>query len=327
MKLVLAAVVTALGVGLLAGPLLIPILRKYKFGQTIRSDGPNHHLKKAGTPTLGGIIFLIAFIVSILFWGNGSPALLTVVSAVLLFGLIGFADDSLKIHHHQSLGLTVKQKMFFQFVLSFVLIFIAEKILGRGTELIIPVIGTSLNLGWGYYIFTAVLMVFMVNAVNLTDGLDGLACGISFLVFLGYALICLLAIKNAPVIGIDYLDLAMAAAALAGGCLAFLVFNHYPAKVFMGDTGSLALGGGIMMLAILTKTEIIVLLIGGVYFIEAISVVLQVASFKLRGKRIFLMSPLHHHYEMKGWSENKVVYTFWLAALICVLLGLLFTTF
>jgi len=327
MKIALAAFVTALGVGLIFGPVIIPILRRLKFGQTIRTDGPQGHLKKAGTPTMGGVIFLLGFVVSVLLWGESSPALFLVLAIVLLYGLIGFVDDLIIILLKRSLGLTARQKLLGQFVLAFLFLYIATTVLGRGTALVIPVTGYQLELGGFYYVIMAVYMVGMVNAVNLTDGLDGLCAGISFLVFLAYMLICLL-LSGVPQVEstIAYTDLSIAAAALAGGLLAFLFFNHYPAKVFMGDTGSLALGGGVMALTILTKTEIVFLLIGGVYLVEAVSVMLQVASYRLTGKRIFLMSPLHHHFEMKGWKEQKVVRVFWLWALWGILFGLLLTT-
>ncbi len=327
MRIALAAFVTALGVGLILGPVIIPILRRLKFGQTIRTDGPLGHLKKAGTPTMGGLIFLLAFVVSVLIWGETSPALFLVLAAVLLYGLIGFVDDLIIILLKRSLGLTARQKLLGQFVLALLFLYVAAAVLGRGTALVIPVTGYQLELGGFYYILMAVYMVGMVNAVNLTDGLDGLCTGISFLVLLAYMMICLL-LAGVPQAQpfIAYGDLAVAAAALAGGLLAFLCFNRYPAKVFMGDTGSLALGGGVMALAILTKTEIVLLLMGGIYLVEAVSVMLQVASFHLTGKRIFLMSPLHHHFEMKGWKEQKVVRVFWFWALVGVLLGLWLTT-
>lgn len=326
MKIALLALVTALAIGLIIGPVIIPILRRLKFGQTIRADGPQGHLKKAGTPTMGGLIFLLAFVIAVLIWGGGSPSLMLLVAVVLLYGLIGFVDDLIIILLKRSLGLTPKQKLFGQFVVAFVFLYIACNLLGRGTALVIPISGTTWDLGWLYYLLMAVYMVGMVNAVNLTDGLDGLCGGISFLVFGAYTILCTLLMQVPQTSSIAYGDLAIGAAALAGGILAFLFFNRYPAKVFMGDTGSLALGGGVMALAILTRTEIVLLCLGFVYLLEALSVILQVISFRLTGKRIFLMSPLHHHFEMKGWREQKVVRVFWLIALITVITGLLLTT-
>lgn len=326
MKIALLALITAFIISAVLGPVFIPVFRWMKFRQTIRNDGPQRHLAKAGTPTMGGIIFLLAFVVSAVFWGSGSKELFIILGFTLAFGFIGFIDDFIKVAMKRSLGLTAKEKLVLQFVVAGVLCWVMTRVLGRGTELIFPGGKFVLELGWFYYVFMSVYIVGMTNATNLTDGLDGLAAGISFIVFLGYMLISLVSIGNPPVLGLSYLDVAIAAAALAGGCLGFLLYNHYPAKVFMGDTGSLALGGGLMALAMITKTEVILLFMGAVYLMEAISVILQVFSFKCFGKRIFRMSPLHHHFEMLGWSELKVVYSFWLAAAITVCIGLWLTT-
>ncbi len=245
------------------------------------------------------------------------------MGTVILFGLIGFVDDGIIVMLHRSLGLTARQKLVLQFIFAFAFIYLAEMLLGRGTDIIFPITGYKLELGWVYYPLLATYMVFIVNAVNLTDGLDGLASGISFFVLLGYLLICLTAVLQSPVVGLDYQALAMSAAALAGGLLGFLVYNKYPAKVFMGDTGSLALGAAVFALAILTKTEVVFLLLGLVFIVEALSVVIQVFSFKVFGRRVFKMSPLHHHFEMCGWSEVRIVRTFWLVSALTVLLGLL----
>ncbi|MCI8336717.1 MAG: phospho-N-acetylmuramoyl-pentapeptide-transferase [Peptococcaceae bacterium] len=326
MKIALATLITAFIIAAALGPILIPIFRWMKFRQTIRSDGPQRHLAKAGTPTMGGIIFLLAFVVSAVFWGSGSKELYMILGFTLAFGFIGFLDDFIKVALKRSLGLTAKEKLVLQFVVAAVLCWLMVKVVGRGTEIIFPGIASPIDFGWFYYLFMAIYIVGMVNATNLTDGLDGLAAGISFIVFLGYMLIGLLAIGREPIVGVNYLDVAIAAAALAGGCLGFLLYNHYPAKVFMGDTGSLALGGGLMVIAMMTKTEVVLLFMGAVYLMEALSVILQVFSFKCFGKRIFRMSPLHHHFEMLGWSELKVVYSFWLAAAFSVCIGLWLTT-
>ena len=326
MKIALAALITSVVITLILTPLLIPLLHKLKFGQTIRSDGPKGHLKKAGTPTMGGIIFLPAAIVSMLLWGNGSPALWLLILSFAGFGLIGLWDDSLKVVFHRSLGLKARAKLIMQFLLAVIVIYAAVKLLGRGTDVIFPVTGWRWELGWFYYPLMAVFFVGMVNAVNLTDGLDGLASGISMLVFTGFMLIGLMAYNNPPILNLDYQDVYICAAACAGACLGFLFYNRYPARIFMGDTGSLALGGAVVALTILTKTEVVLLLLGGIYLIEAVSVMLQVASFKLLGKRIFLMSPLHHHFEMKGWKETTVVLVFCLAAAVLVALALLLVT-
>lgn len=307
----------------LIGPVLISWLRYLKFGQTIREDGPKRHLVKSGTPTMGGIIFLLPFVAATMFFTAGSPAAMLFVAAVLLFGLIGLVDDGIIIMLHRSLGLTPRQKLLLQFIFAFGFLFLVEHMLGRGTELIFPVLGWRWDLGWFYYPLIAVYMVFIVNAVNLTDGLDGLAGGITFLVLLGEMLICLVAALQPPLWGVDYQSLGTAAGALAGGVLGFLLYNRYPAKVFMGDTGSLALGAAVFALAVMTKTEVVFILLGLVYIVEALSVVIQVASFKLFGRRVFKMSPLHHHFEMCDWNEVRIVRTFWTAAGISILLGLL----
>lgn len=323
MNKALLALAAAFLLAALIGKPLIAGLRFLKFGQTIREDGPKRHLIKSGTPTMGGVIFLLPFVAVALVMGGGSGAVLLFVATVLLFGLIGLVDDGIIIVLRRSLGLTVRQKLLLQFLFAFVFVYLAERFLGRGTDIIFPLVGWRWELGWWFYPLIAVYMVFIVNAVNLTDGLDGLAGGISFQVLLAYLLICLVAALQPPALGVDYQGLGVAAGALAGGVLGFLLYNRYPAKVFMGDTGSLALGGAVFALAVLTKTEVVFLLLGMVYIAEAFSVMLQVGSFKLFGRRIFKMSPLHHHFEMCGWSETRIVATFWTAAAIGIVLGLL----
>lgn len=323
----LPALIVAFLIAAVLGKPLIAGLHILKFGQTIREDGPKRHLVKSGTPTMGGVIFLLPFALVALLMAGANPTVLLFVGAVLMFALIGLVDDGIIIMLHRSLGLTAKQKLVLQFLFAFVFIYLAESWLGRGTDLIIPLVGWHWELGWLFYPLVATAMVFIVNAVNLTDGLDGLAGGISFLVLLAYMLICLVAALHPPALAIDYPALGTAAAALAGGVLGFLLYNRYPAKVFMGDTGSLALGAAVFALAILTKTEFVFILLGIVYIAEAVSVMLQVTSFKLFGRRIFKMSPLHHHFEMCGWSEIKIVAVFWSVAAIGILLGLLVLAF
>lgn len=323
----LPALIVAFLIAAVLGKPLIAGLHILKFGQTIREDGPRRHLVKSGTPTMGGIIFLLPFALVAQVMAGASPTVLLFVGVVLLFALIGLVDDGIIIMLHRSLGLTAKQKLVLQFLFAFVFIYLAESWLGRGTDLVIPLVGWHWELGWLFYPLVATAMVFIVNAVNLTDGLDGLAGGISYLVLLAYMLICLVAALHPPAYGVDYTALGTAAAALAGGVLGFLLYNRYPAKVFMGDTGSLALGAAVFALAILTKTEFVFILLGIVYIAEAVSVMLQVASFKLFGRRIFKMSPLHHHFEMCGWGEVKIVAVFWGVAAIGILLGLLVLAF
>ncbi|MBM7867517.1 phospho-N-acetylmuramoyl-pentapeptide-transferase [Heliobacterium gestii] len=308
------AFIVAGAAGLLIGPWLIPYLRRLKFGQSIREEGPKGHQHKAGTPTMGGLLFLIAVPVAVL-----STTGLTPVSGVLLlgligFGLIGFLDDYIKVVKKRNLGLRAWQKFAGQLVLSLLLIYSVVHGTDRGTTLYIPGFNAWWDAGALYYILALLLIVGTTNAVNLADGLDGLAAGMTFWVALAFTVIASAGTSGAT---------AAFSAALAGGCIGFLFFNHHPARMFMGDTGSLALGGAVATLALLTRTELILPILGAVFVAETLSVILQVASFKLTGKRIFRMSPLHHHFELGGWHETTVVYTFWGASLISAFLGVL----
>ncbi|TGE32676.1 phospho-N-acetylmuramoyl-pentapeptide-transferase [Desulfosporosinus sp. Sb-LF] len=323
-RLVLAAGL-ALIITLVLSPFLIPVLRILKFGQTVRDDGPKRHLKKAGTPTMGGIIFLVGIIASALISAEQPTSLemVTLVGITLGFGLIGFIDDFIKVVMHRSLGLRAYQKLIGQFGLAFLLMWISVHWLGRGTDIAIPFTSIHLELSWFYYVLISFVIVVMTNAVNLTDGLDGLAAGSTMFAGIGYIVIALLAaIQGGGVAVLAHeTDMAVFAAALVGGCLGFLRFNTYPARVFMGDTGSLALGGALACLAVLTKSELVLIIIGGLFAVEALSVIIQVISFQTTGKRVFRMSPLHHHFELGGWGEWKVVLVFWAAALACAVLG------
>lgn len=319
------AVGLALLITLVLSPFLIPVLRILKFGQNVRDDGPKRHLKKAGTPTMGGIIFLVGIIAGALLAAEQptSVEMVTLVGITLGFGLIGFVDDFIKVVMHRSLGLRAYQKLIGQFSLAFILIWISVRWLGRGTDIAIPFTAIHLELSWFYYIFMALVIVLMTNAVNLTDGLDGLAAGSSMIAGGAYVLIALLAAIHGVAVLAHETDMAVFAAAVVGGTLGFLRFNRYPARIFMGDTGSLALGGALASLAVLTKSEMVFILIGGLFALEALSVIIQVASFQTTGKRIFRMSPLHHHFELGGWSEWKVVIVFWLVALLCAVVGIM----
>jgi len=307
-------------VSLILGPLLIPMLHKWKFGQNIRLDGPQHHLRKAGTPTVGGLIFIIAVVVAVglcgfLAAGNTLtsvfPMSICLVS-FLSFGILGGLDDVIKIAQKRNLGLTAKQKLVGQFVLVGLILALAAWA-GRGTDIYVPFMQNTFDVGWIYYPVVAVVLVGMINAVNLTDGLDGLASGsVVFSASAFYCIALMLWVQGAE----EGLGIAIFAAALVGACFGFLRFNAFPAQVFMGDCGSLALGGALAAMAVMTRTELLFLLIGFVYLIEMFSVVLQVISFKTRGKRIFRMSPLHHHFELGGWSEQKVVVTFWACSFV-----------
>lgn len=317
----------ALIITLVLSPFMIPVLRILKFGQTVRDDGPKRHLKKAGTPTMGGIIFLVGIIVSALVTAEQPTSLemVTLVGITLGFGLIGFIDDFIKVVMHRSLGLRAYQKLIGQFGLAFVLMWVSVHWLGRGTDVAIPFTSIHLELGWFYYLLISLVIVVMTNAVNLTDGLDGLAAGSTMIAGISYVVIALLAaIQGGGVAVLAHeTDMAVFAAALVGGCLGFLRFNTYPARIFMGDTGSLALGGALVSLAVLTKSELVLIVIGGLFALEALSVIIQVISFQTRGKRVFRMSPLHHHFELGGWGEWKVVLVFWAVALICGIFGVI----
>ena len=303
----------SLGTCLIIGPILIPALRRLKFGQSVRSDGPQSHLQKQGTPTMGGVMFFFSFILGTVFLAGDSSAAWFMLICALGFGLIGFVDDYIKIVKKRSLGLTAKQKLLAQLVFSIALALAADFI-GISTSLVIPLLGWNVELGIIYYFFAVFLLVGTTNAVNLTDGLDGLASGVTLIVALGYILIGYL--SGTPAVMVF-------GAVLMGSCAGFLVFNHHPAKVFMGDTGSLALGGAVAALAIVTKTELLLPLIGIIYVAETVSDIIQVAVYKKKKVRVFKMAPLHHHFELCGWSEWKVVRVFWSVTAAAVLLTLL----
>ncbi|MDN5344233.1 MAG: phospho-N-acetylmuramoyl-pentapeptide-transferase [Clostridia bacterium] len=308
----LAALIT-----LILGPVVIALLRRLKAGQMVRNDGPRSHLAKSGTPTMGGILFLIGSTLASLALAPPTPVLLSALILTWGYALIGLADDGLKVVLHRPLGLYARQKLGGQVFLGLVAGVAAMLWLGRGSVVQVPLTGLSLDLGPAYPLLAALILVAASNAVNLTDGLDGLASGITLWVALAYALIALVS---------GLREMAVFAAALAGGCLGFLAYNFHPAKVFMGDTGSLALGAAIGFLAIITRTELVLPIIGGVYVLEVLSVILQVASFRLTGRRLFRMSPLHHHFELSGWPEARVVLLFWVLAIILAVAGLYFLT-
>ncbi|MFR6291110.1 MAG: phospho-N-acetylmuramoyl-pentapeptide-transferase [Peptococcaceae bacterium] len=299
---------------LMIGPVMIPALRRLKFGQSVRNDGPQRHLQKQGTPTMGGVMFFFSLTLGTIFLARDNYIGYFLLLFTLGFGLIGFMDDYIKIVKKRSLGLTAKQKIIGQLGFSCLLAFIALRLLKISTAVMIPIFGWTIDLGWLYIPFFIFLVVGTTNAVNLTDGLDGLASGVTMIVALGYTLMGIMCKQYAVVIF---------GAALVGSCLGFLVFNHYPAKIFMGDTGSLALGGAIAALAVVTKTELLLPLIGIIYVAEAVSDIIQVAVYKRKKVRVFKMAPLHHHFELSGWSEQKVVRVFWAVAAAAVLLTLL----
>ena len=304
--------VTAFIVCALIGPVLIPYLHKLKFGQSIRECGPASHMKKSGTPTMGGLMILAALVLA-LCWGNFTPHVLMALVLTLGHALIGFLDDYIKVVMKRNLGLTAKQKFLLQFILAGAYVYFAETHL-QNTNLWVPLVNITFDFGWAYYALAFILLVGTTNAVNLTDGLDGLVSFVSVPVTLAFAFIAYMQ---------GMLDVSGFALGLTGACLGFLLFNRHPAQVFMGDTGSLALGGGVAALALLTHTELLLVIIGGIYVAEATSVIIQVAYFRLTGgKRFFRMAPLHHHFELGGWKEVKVVECFTIVSFLLSAVGL-----
>lgn len=317
--LVFAAVVVAMVLTMALMPAFIRFLQTRHIGQQVRDDGPQTHLVKQGTPTMGGVVMLLAVVVTILLVGVPDAETYLLLGAVVLTGVLGAIDDGSKIAHERSLGLTPAMKLVGQFAIAGAFVLAAVNMLGVAPTVDIPfictvdlgVLTTSIPLGdgnefsipWLYLIYCMVLLVGLCNAVNLTDGLDGLAAGTVMIVMI---------IMAAIAFSENLLEPSIFAAALAGCCIGFLWFNSHPADIFMGDTGSLALGMALGCLSVVTKTEFVVILIGGLFVAEAISVIIQVWHFKRTGKRIFLMAPLHHHFEKKGWSETKVVVRFWI---------------
>lgn len=298
-KIVMAIVISFI-VSSILGPIIIPLLHKLKFGQNIRQEGPKSHLKKAGTPTIGGLIFIFATIITMFVMvGNPTDEAMIALYSFVGFGFVGFLDDLLKIIKKKNEGLTSGQKMILLLIVSGFLTWYAYKYIG--TSINIPFLNGQINLGLFYIPAAMFYFAGVTNAVNLTDGLDGLATSVTVLVTTFLGIISY---------NLGHISLAIFCVALAGALLAFLRFNAFPARVFMGDTGSLALGGAVAMVALILKMPLILVLIGIIYVIETLSVILQVASFKLTGKRIFKMAPIHHHFEQLGWSETKIVSVF-----------------
>ncbi len=327
------AMLTALMISFIVGPAMIRKLTAYKIGQAVRDDGPQTHLVKAGTPTMGGALILVAMAVSTLLWADLKNAYIWVVLVSTLgFGAVGWVDDWRKVVHRNPKGLSAKAKYFWQSLIGAgVAVFLASTAtLPAHTDLIVPFF-KLLTIPLGGVAF-AVLAYFVIvgssNAVNLTDGLDGLAIMPTVMVAGALAIFAYVAgnFVFSRYLGVPYVpgagELAVFCTALAGAGLGFLWFNAYPAEVFMGDVGALALGAALGVVAVIVRQEIVLFVMGGVFVVETLSVVLQVASFKLTGKRIFRMAPLHHHYELKGWKENQVVVRFWIISMMLVLVGL-----
>ncbi len=309
------AVVAALIAALVFTPLEIPVLRRKQAGQNIREEGPKSHLSKAGTPSMGGIAIIGATIVGCAVGRYYSMQQAVVVLVFALFGLIGFLDDYLKVVKKNNLGLRAYQKFGLQIIISVAFAVYMAMYSGEGTSVWVPFINVNIDFGIWYIPFIAFVLLAMTNAVNLTDGLDGLASGVTAVVSLFFAVA---AVAYGAIAGAGVF-----CSAVTGACLGFLVYNKNPAKVFMGDTGSLALGGGLAAAAIVMHFELLLPIAGFVYVMEALSVVMQVCYFKLSGgKRIFRMAPIHHHFELSGLKEKQVVAMFWGIALICCLFGL-----
>lgn len=299
---------------LMLGPIIIPLLKRLKIGQSVREEGPKSHLKKSGTPTMGGIIIFVALIITVITSGMLNKDMYILIMATFGFGLIGFIDDYLIVVRRNNDGLSARHKLIGQIFVATILAIYQAYTSEFGTQLIIPFLNNqNLDLGLLYVPFIIFVVVGTVNSVNLTDGLDGLASGVTLIVLSFFGLVAL----NW---GMD--SISIFSTALAGACLGFLIHNAHPAKVFMGDTGSMALGGAVAAIAVLLNLPLMIPIVGGIYLIESLSVIIQVTSFKLTGKRVFLMSPLHHHYEQKGWKETKVVAVFWFATVILCLIGI-----
>ena len=300
---------------IILGPIFIPMLTRFKFGQTVRDEGPQSHLAKNGTPTMGGVMMIVAILITGLTRATISKGLIVGLICIVGFGFVGFLDDFIKIKMKRSLGLKAYQKIILQFALALYIAYYQYSASPSATQLVIPFTNHIINLGIWYIPFMMIFIIGTVNAVNLTDGLDGLASGVTLIVSCFFILFA---------VSISNSDVAILAAATAGACLGFLGFNAYPAKVFMGDTGSMALGGAVVAFATLTNSPLIIIIVGFIYLAEALSVMIQVTYFKLtNGKRIFKMAPLHHHFEQCGWPETRVVFIFWIATVVLCWIGVL----
>jgi phospho-N-acetylmuramoyl-pentapeptide-transferase len=310
---VLIAGMAALLICIFLSPKFIEFLRNREFGQNIREEGPEGHHAKAGTPTMGGIIIFAAISIPFLILSSYDWRSVGVFGAAVLSALLGFADDYTKIIRRRSLGLRGRTKLLVIVAISLGLWWVATKRVGLAGELKLWVVDGRIDLGPFYPVLIYLVVAGTTNAVNLTDGLDGLAAGCAAIVLLAY-------------IGITFItngqqDLALLCGCLVGACVGFLWFNAFPATIFMGDTGSLGLGGAIAGLAVMTRTEILLVLLGGIFVVEALSVLIQVFSFQAFRKRVFLMAPIHHHFEILGWSETKIILRFWIIAAICAAIG------
>jgi phospho-N-acetylmuramoyl-pentapeptide-transferase len=319
--LIAAAVGLAVSVGI--GPRFVEFLRRHEFGQHIREEGPQHHIAKQGTPTMGGLLILFAATIGFLPVSHYRLQSLTVLFTALACGAIGFFDDFIKLTHKRSLGLSGRWKLLLLAGVTIVVAIVARH-LHLSTDVYIPVVDVTVPLSYGWYVFLFFVIAGAANGTNLADGVDGLLSGtaiIALFTFMAMNVVSYVRSNHIPAHrNLTKLDLAIVGAALIGAAVGFLWFNAFPADVIMGDTGSMAFGGALAAFAIMMKVEVLLLLIGGIYVIEALSVMIQVFSFKRFGRRVFLMAPIHHHFEMKAWSETKITVRFWIVAgLLCAL--------
>ncbi len=297
----------------IALPFFIKFLKKHNVGQKIRLEGPDLHQHKMGTPTMGGVIVILTLIIVVLLLVPFNKYVLWSLVATVGFGLIGLVDDLIKYFKKRSLGLLTMQKLFLQIVLALIVAYGIQQSTDLGTEIYLPFVKNSIDLGIMFVPFVVLVMISSVNAVNLTDGLDGLATGLVIISMFSLALIAYTQ---------NILPMSLFSLIVALTSFGFLIYNFYPAKIFLGDVGSLALGGALASVALFTRAELFLLIIGGVFVIETLSVILQVASVKLRGKIIFKMSPIHHHFELCGWKEPKIIIRFWVAGIILAIIGI-----
>jgi phospho-N-acetylmuramoyl-pentapeptide-transferase len=295
------------------GPKFIDYLRLKEFGQQIREEGPAGHHGKAGTPTMGGLIIFIAIAVPFLILTEYRTASLAVLLTALAMAALGFVDDIVKLRRRRSLGVSGRMKLLVQALTAIGLWILVTESVGLNDTLRLRVVDASVELGFAYPVLIFLVLAGATNGVNLTDGLDGLAAGCAAIVLLAYTVMTFITTGQQ--------DLALVSACLVGACVGFLWFNSFPASVFMGDTGSLGLGGAIAALAVVTKTELLLIVIGGIFVIEALSVAIQVFAFQRFRRRVFLMAPIHHHFELAGWSETKIILRFWIVAAICAAIG------
>ncbi len=310
---VILPILISFGISVVLSPIIIPFLKKLKFGQFVRDDGPESHLKKSGTPTMGGLIILFSIVITALFYIKDYPDIIPILFATLGFGLIGFLDDYIKVVMKRSLGLRAWQKMLGQFIVTGIFAYYIHANTDLGTTMIIPFVGKTVDIGWVYFPLMFFVMLGTVNGANFTDGLDGLASSVTVLIATFFTVIA---------IGYGY-GIAPITCATVGSLLGFLVYNVYPARVFMGDTGSLALGGFVASTAYVMQMPLIILVVAFIYFAEVLSVIIQVVSFKTTGKRVFKMAPIHHHFELCGWPETKVVSIFSIVTAVLCLIGFL----